>query len=91
MSSYLCFPCFYKVRFLHTIHSTCSCRAADVSSWTKVEILLEAKGSDPNSRLELRSTTKGVIWFDQVSLMPMDTYKVCNLELSCRHSEKAQI
>ncbi|XP_019245489.1 PREDICTED: alpha-L-arabinofuranosidase 1-like isoform X1 [Nicotiana attenuata] len=50
-------------------------RAADISSWKKVEILLEAKGTDPNSRLELRSTTKGVIWFDQVSLMPTDTYK----------------
>ncbi|KAJ8570541.1 hypothetical protein K7X08_037513 [Anisodus acutangulus] len=49
--------------------------AADVSNWKKVEILLEAKGTDPNSRLELRSSRKGVIWFDQVSLMPMDTYK----------------
>ncbi|NP_001233925.2 alpha-L-arabinofuranosidase precursor [Solanum lycopersicum] len=49
--------------------------AADVSSWTKVEILLEATGTDPNSRLELRSSKKGVIWFDQVSLMPTDTYK----------------
>ncbi|XP_009804378.1 alpha-L-arabinofuranosidase 1-like isoform X1 [Nicotiana sylvestris] len=49
--------------------------AANVSNWTKVEVLLEAEGTDPNSRLELRSATKGVIWFDQVSLMPMDTYK----------------
>ncbi|CAN4118691.1 unnamed protein product [Withania somnifera] len=49
--------------------------AADVSSWTKVEILLEATGTDPKSRLELRSSKKGVIWFDQVSLMPTDTYK----------------
>ncbi|XP_060174643.1 alpha-L-arabinofuranosidase 1-like isoform X1 [Lycium barbarum] len=48
--------------------------AANVSSWTKVLVLLEAEGTDPNSRLELRSTTKGVIWFDQVSLMPLDTY-----------------
>lgn len=64
------------------------CRAADVSSWTKVEILLEATGTDPNSRLELRSSKKGVIWFDQVSLMPTDTYKVSGLELSCRHLEK---
>ncbi|OIT36342.1 PREDICTED: alpha-L-arabinofuranosidase 1-like [Nicotiana attenuata] len=49
--------------------------AANVSNWTKVEVLLEAEGTDPNSRLELRSTTKGVMWFDQVSLMPLDTYK----------------
>lgn len=53
-----------------------------------MEILLEATGTDPNSRLELRSSKKGVIWFDQVSLMPTDTYKVSGLELSCRHLEK---
>ncbi|KAL3357671.1 hypothetical protein AABB24_018070 [Solanum stoloniferum] len=48
--------------------------ADNVSNWTKVSVLLEAEGTDSNSRLELRSTTKGVIWFDQVSLMPLDTY-----------------
>ncbi|KAK4725615.1 hypothetical protein R3W88_028394 [Solanum pinnatisectum] len=48
--------------------------ADNVSNWTKVFVLLEAEGTDSNSRLELRSTTKGVIWFDQVSLMPLDTY-----------------
>ncbi|PHT37177.1 Alpha-L-arabinofuranosidase 1 [Capsicum baccatum] len=47
---------------------------ANASNWTKVMVTLEAEGTDPNSRLELRSTTKGVIWFDQVSLMPLDTY-----------------
>ncbi|CAN4118357.1 unnamed protein product [Withania somnifera] len=46
----------------------------NVSNWTKMFVLLEAEGTDSNSRLELRSTTKGVIWFDQVSLMPLDTY-----------------
>ncbi|CAN0890600.1 Alpha-L-arabinofuranosidase 1 [Linum grandiflorum] len=49
--------------------------ASDVSNWTKVEGLLEAKETDPSARLELRTSTKGVIWFDQVSLMPEDTYK----------------
>ncbi|CAN1147852.1 Alpha-L-arabinofuranosidase 1 [Linum perenne] len=49
--------------------------AADVSNWTKVEGLLEAKDTDQSARLELRTSTKGVIWFDQVSLMPEDTYK----------------
>ncbi|KAG9131817.1 hypothetical protein Leryth_016542, partial [Lithospermum erythrorhizon] len=43
--------------------------------WTKVEILLKAKGSNYNSRLQLTTRRKGVVWFDQVSLMPVDTYK----------------
>ncbi|GAV85499.1 Alpha-L-AF_C domain-containing protein [Cephalotus follicularis] len=49
--------------------------ASDVSNWTKAEVVLEAKGTDSNSRLQLTTTNKGVIWFDQVSLMPLDTYK----------------
>ncbi|KAK2995173.1 hypothetical protein RJ640_005763 [Escallonia rubra] len=55
--------------------STVSIIADDVSKWTKVEALLEAKGTNPSSRLQLTSTKKGVIWLDQVSLMPLDTYK----------------
>ncbi|KAK3012089.1 hypothetical protein RJ639_012722 [Escallonia herrerae] len=47
----------------------------DVSKWTKVEALLDAKRTNHNSRLQLTTTKKGVIWFDQVSLMPLDTYK----------------
>ncbi|KAF9596777.1 hypothetical protein IFM89_013324 [Coptis chinensis] len=49
--------------------------APDVSNWTKVEFLLVAKGTYHNSRLQLTMTRKGVIWFDQVSVMPVDTYK----------------
>ncbi|KAE8125091.1 hypothetical protein FH972_019926 [Carpinus fangiana] len=49
--------------------------ASDVSNWTKVEVLLEAKATDHNSRLQLKTSRKGVIWFDQVSAMPLDTYK----------------
>ncbi|GKV32694.1 hypothetical protein SLEP1_g41281 [Rubroshorea leprosula] len=49
--------------------------ASDVSDWTRMEVLLEAKGTNHNSRLQLTTTQKGVIWFDQVSAMPMDTYK----------------
>ncbi|KAK6942092.1 Alpha-L-arabinofuranosidase, C-terminal [Dillenia turbinata] len=49
--------------------------ASEVSKWTKVEILLEAKETNPNSRLQLTTNRKGVIWFDQVSVMPLDTYK----------------
>ncbi|KAL2501998.1 Alpha-L-arabinofuranosidase 1 [Forsythia ovata] len=48
---------------------------ADVSNWTKVEVLLEAKGTDHSSRLQLTTTKKGVIWLDQVSAMPLDTHK----------------
>ncbi|KAM7505181.1 hypothetical protein LguiB_004085 [Lonicera macranthoides] len=48
---------------------------AEVSNWTKVELLLKAKGTNHNSRLQLTTFRKGVIWFDQVSMMPLDTYK----------------
>ena len=50
--------------------------ASDVSNWTKMEVLLEAEETNSNSRLQLTTSTKGVIWFDQVSAMPLDTYKV---------------
>lgn len=49
--------------------------ASEASNWTKKEILLQAKESNTNSRLQLTTTNKGVIWFDQVSAMPNDTYK----------------
>ncbi|KAL2659483.1 hypothetical protein AAZV13_03G088500 [Glycine max] len=49
--------------------------ALDFSNWTKVEKILVAKATDHNSRLQLTTTTKGVIWLDQVSAMPLDTYK----------------
>ncbi|XP_015888449.3 alpha-L-arabinofuranosidase 1 [Ziziphus jujuba] len=49
--------------------------ASEVSDWKKLEIPLEALGTSHNARLQLTTTRKGVIWFDQVSLMPLDTYK----------------
>ncbi|XP_022766566.1 alpha-L-arabinofuranosidase 1 isoform X2 [Durio zibethinus] len=49
--------------------------ASDVSNWTKMEVLLEANETNHNSRLQLTTTKKGVVWFDQVSAMPLDTYK----------------
>ncbi|KAK4481793.1 hypothetical protein RD792_012704 [Penstemon davidsonii] len=49
--------------------------AEHVWKWTKMEVILKANGTDANSRLQLTTTKKGVIWFDQVSLMPTDTYK----------------
>nr|GEZ04585.1 alpha-L-arabinofuranosidase 1-like [Tanacetum cinerariifolium]GEZ27499.1 alpha-L-arabinofuranosidase 1-like [Tanacetum cinerariifolium] len=47
---------------------------SDVSNWKKIEIVLEAIATNHNSRLQLTTSRKGVIWLDQVSLMPMDTY-----------------
>ncbi|CAH8283525.1 unnamed protein product [Eruca vesicaria subsp. sativa] len=49
--------------------------ASDVSKWTKKELLLEAKGTDHGARLQLTTTKKGSIWIDQVSAMPVDTFK----------------
>ncbi|XP_039835507.1 alpha-L-arabinofuranosidase 1-like isoform X1 [Panicum virgatum] len=45
------------------------------SNWTKVEQKLVAKGTNRTSRLQITTNKKGVVWFDQVSLMPEDTYK----------------
>lgn len=48
---------------------------SSMENWTKVELLLDAKGTNVNSRLQMTTTKKGVFWFDQVSVMPLDTYK----------------
>ncbi|XP_008240613.1 PREDICTED: alpha-L-arabinofuranosidase 1-like isoform X2 [Prunus mume] len=48
---------------------------SEVSNWTKFKVMLDAQGTNPNSRLQLTTTRKGFIWFDQVSVMPLDTYK----------------
>ncbi|KAK3118311.1 hypothetical protein QOZ80_9BG0697120 [Eleusine coracana subsp. coracana] len=48
---------------------------ADTSNWTKVEQKLVAKGTNRTSRLQITTNKKGIVWFDQVSLMPADTYK----------------
>ncbi|XP_077241516.1 alpha-L-arabinofuranosidase 1-like [Tasmannia lanceolata] len=48
---------------------------SNVSNWTKVELLLESDSTDHNARLQLTTSRKGVIWFDQVSVMSLDTYK----------------
>ncbi|KAL6523338.1 aspartate-semialdehyde dehydrogenase-like protein [Orobanche gracilis] len=55
--------------------ATADILASDVSNWIKFEVTLQAKGTDAKSRLQLTTTKKGVVWFDQVSLMPTDTYK----------------
>ncbi|XP_010904719.1 alpha-L-arabinofuranosidase 1 [Elaeis guineensis] len=48
--------------------------ASDVSNWTKMEFLLQSEGTNRSSRFQLTTTNKCVIWFDQVSVMPLDTY-----------------
>ncbi|XP_066334673.1 alpha-L-arabinofuranosidase 1-like isoform X2 [Miscanthus floridulus] len=45
------------------------------SNWTKLEQKLVAKGTNRTSRLQITTSQKGTVWFDQVSLMPADTYK----------------
>ncbi|XP_020266045.1 alpha-L-arabinofuranosidase 1-like [Asparagus officinalis] len=55
--------------------------ASQVSNWTKIEFQLESKGTNSNSRLQLTTNHKGVIWLDQVSVMPTDTYKVDSIYL----------
>ncbi|KAL0316706.1 UNVERIFIED_CONTAM: Alpha-L-arabinofuranosidase 1 [Sesamum radiatum] len=52
-----------------------SCRDDNVTNWTKKEILLQAAGTDPNSRLQLTTRKKGTIWLDQVSAVPLSTHK----------------
>ncbi|KAJ0098920.1 hypothetical protein Patl1_22267 [Pistacia atlantica] len=46
-----------------------------VSNWTKMETLLEAEETNPNARLQLKTSKKGVMWIDQVSAIPLDTHK----------------
>jgi len=41
-----------------------------------MESVLEAKATDHNASFQITTTKKGVLWLDQVSAMPLDTYKV---------------
>lgn len=66
--------CIFKC--LIVIYCLCRASASEVSDWKKLEVKLEARGTSHNSRLQLTTNTKGVTWFDQVSVMPLDTYKV---------------
>ncbi|XP_057767395.1 alpha-L-arabinofuranosidase 1-like [Salvia miltiorrhiza] len=45
-----------------------------VENWKKVEMVLEAYGSDANSRLQLTTSKRSTIWLDQVSALPLDTH-----------------
>ncbi|OIV90017.1 hypothetical protein TanjilG_00318 [Lupinus angustifolius] len=47
----------------------------NTTNWTRMVNILEANASYHNASLQITTTTKGVYWLDQVSAMPMDTYK----------------
>ncbi|CAK8542970.1 unnamed protein product [Lathyrus sativus] len=47
----------------------------NVTNWSKMEIILEAVGTNHHSNLQITTKKKGVLWLDQVSAMPLDTYK----------------
>ncbi|WJX78060.1 aspartate-semialdehyde dehydrogenase-like protein [Trifolium repens] len=49
--------------------------ATEVSEWKMFETTLVASASSSNSVLTLTTTQKGKIWLDQVSAMPVDTFK----------------
>ncbi|WJX25498.1 aspartate-semialdehyde dehydrogenase-like protein [Trifolium repens] len=47
----------------------------NASTWRKVEHVFEANATNHNSSLQITTTRKGVMWLDQISAMPLDTYK----------------
>ncbi|MED6108377.1 hypothetical protein PIB30_023293 [Stylosanthes scabra] len=47
----------------------------NISEWKAFEGILESKETNHNSNLQITTTTRGILWLDQVSLMPLDTYK----------------
>ncbi|CAK8536986.1 unnamed protein product [Lathyrus sativus] len=47
----------------------------NVTKWNKMEIILEAKHTNHNSSIQITTKRKGVLWLDQISAMPLDTYK----------------
>uniref|UniRef100_A0ACD5YI31 Uncharacterized protein n=1 Tax=Avena sativa TaxID=4498 RepID=A0ACD5YI31_AVESA len=59
---------------LHIIASAVI-RVSGTSNWIKLDQTLVARGTDRTSRLQITANKKGVVWLDQVSLMPSDTYK----------------
>lgn len=55
--------------------ATSDVKNEDVTKWKKKEVILEAHGSDTNSRLKLTTSKRSTIWLDQVSAIPLDTHK----------------
>ncbi|WJX69154.1 aspartate-semialdehyde dehydrogenase-like protein [Trifolium repens] len=46
----------------------------NVTKWFRVERTIKARGTNHNSSLQITTKTRGVLWLDQVSAMPLDTY-----------------
>ncbi|KAE9608844.1 hypothetical protein Lal_00020107 [Lupinus albus] len=47
----------------------------NTANWTRISNILEANATYHNASLQITTTTKGVYWLDQVSVMPKDTHK----------------
>ncbi|KAH9315960.1 hypothetical protein KI387_024587 [Taxus chinensis] len=48
---------------------------SEIQNWTKKELILKATATDHLASLSLTSSKKGIIWLDQVSAMPVNTFK----------------
>jgi hypothetical protein len=74
----MCYYCahFREVIDMRICNINCRGDKEDFVEWTKVEFDLQSNYINTNSRLQLTTTKSGIIWFDQVSLMPSDTYMV---------------
>ncbi|XP_045797620.1 alpha-L-arabinofuranosidase 2-like [Trifolium pratense] len=46
-----------------------------IANWTRMETIIEANATNHNSNLQITTSNRGVVWLDQVSAMPLDTYK----------------
>ncbi|GLJ39664.1 hypothetical protein SUGI_0810870 [Cryptomeria japonica] len=55
--------------------STIIATSDEMQIWTKKELILKATATDHYARLSLTSSKKGIIWLDQVSAMPVNTFK----------------
>ncbi|CAI8608837.1 unnamed protein product [Vicia faba] len=67
----------YKVVFYIRSLASTKIRSSgvNVTKWSKMETILEAKITNHNSNLQITTTKTGVLWLDQISAMPLDTYK----------------
>jgi hypothetical protein len=65
--------CTIYMSFQHCAFRGCKKAFAN---WTKIEFHLKSSRNNTNSRLQLTTNKRGVIWLDQVSVMPLDTYMV---------------
>lgn len=54
-------------------HTIMGCKKM-FAKWTKIEFHLKSSQNNTNARLQLTTTKTGVVWLDQVSVMPSDTY-----------------